>query len=642
MNAYWKRWGSIPSNMRVSVQKILHNSDFSHSSRFHNKYRISIGILLLFISFLLVGTFATRAQQNQEVFLPLVTADWDGNQIPVVVIKAFDDHYLTQMNSPLIVNAADGILANDTITSSDQLEAVLAADVAHGDLKLNKDGSFEYSPSSGFTGQDTFTYRATNGTKNSNLATVSLTVESVTNNKPVIVSGEVAFTNKIIGIDFDLAHYLIAADLDGDGDNDVAATDYGNGRVDWLENDGSGNFTKRELDPDLEGAYPAHIGDVDLDGDPDVFIGGYLADIFAWYRNDGGGSFTRIDIDTEADGAHSLVTGDLDDDGDIDLVTSWQDAATIAWYENDGSQNFQRHIIDTTALKAKRAEIADVDGDGDKDIFTAADESNEIAWLENDGSENFTKHIIRSTDPDGDTAGAYYVAPADIDGDGDMDVFSASRLSHTVAWHENDGSEYFIYHELKHNAYGVRTVIAADIDRDGDMDAISASVDDDTVRWYNNDGNGNFTIHTIDAAADGAYGLFAIDMDFDGDVDVLSAANKSGMINLHAQFKAHTASVNANGTLVIDSDLLLTTDAEEGPAALIYTLETAAQYGQVQVDGLALSGGGTFTQDDVNNGRLTYVHGGGLEAQDEFTLTVTDGAAGHKPADGTFTIQITN
>ena len=635
MKKIWQRWSSNFINSTSTSRKRSRLPGFLHNTRLNHYFAKTLGYVLLIFSLLLVGTFVALAQQGSNVYLPLAFANWDENQPPVVTITAINDLYQTSTNSSLLVDAEDGVLANDTITNSDQLQAVLVEDVGHGKLNLNQNGSFEYIPDSGFAGQDKFTYQATNGTEMSNIATVKLSTNAI-NIRPIIVTGEVAFTSNTIGTNFDQAHYLIVADLDGDGDNDVAASDYGNGRVDWLENDGSGNFNKKELDPDLEGAYPAHVGDVDLDGDPDVFFGGYLADTFAWYRNDNGGSFERIDIDTEADGAHSLVTGDLDDDGDIDLVTSWQDAATIAWYENDGSQNFERHIIDTTALKAKRAEIADVDGDGDKDILTAADESNEVAWLENDGNENFTKHIISSI-----ATGAYYVAPADIDNDGDMDVFSASRLSHTVAWHENDGSENFIYHELVQDAYGVRTVIAADVDRDGDVDAISASVDDDTIRWYNNNGSGNFTIHSINNAVDGAYGLFAIDMDFDGDVDVLSAARDSGEVALHAQFKAHTAEMKKNGTLTINSNLLLTIDPEEGPSPLIYTLETAPQYGQIKLNGTVVSSGGTFSQDDIENGSVTYVHGGGNVPQDEFSFTVTDGLVGLKPADGTFNIMIT-
>ena len=82
--------------------------------------------------------------------------------------------------------------------------------------------------------------------------------------------------------------------------------------------------------------------------------------------------------------------------------------------------------------------MADVDGDGDLDIFTASHDNDEIAWLENDGNQNFSKHVIDTM-----ADGAYFVSPADIDGDGDMDVFAAIKLGGLIAWYRNDGADGF-------------------------------------------------------------------------------------------------------------------------------------------------------------------------------------------------------
>ena len=55
------------------------------------------------------------------------------------------------------------------------MTAVLAAGPAHGALTLNANGSFTYTPQSGYQGADSFTYRASNG-QLSNVATVRITV----------------------------------------------------------------------------------------------------------------------------------------------------------------------------------------------------------------------------------------------------------------------------------------------------------------------------------------------------------------------------------------------------------------------------------------------------------------------------------
>jgi hypothetical protein len=530
------------------------------------------------------------------------------------------------------------VLSNDTDVDLDPLQAVLVGDVSNGVLTLNADGSFEYTPSLDFTGSDSFTYQASDASLTSNVVMATLTVSGSATNPPQIVTGNVVFTKQIIGVNVDETHAVVAADLDGDGDIDAAATDYLDDTVFWYENDGNGGFVEHVLDAALDGAYPLHTGDVDGDGDSDLLACGYLGDTIVWYENNGGGSFARHVIDAAANGAHSVVTGDMDLDGDVDLLTTNQDGGSVEWYENDGSENFLRRLIDANASGAKRAEFADVDNDGDWDVVSASWNFDEIAWHENDGNQNFSKRIIDTT-----ADGAYYVFPADVDGDGDVDLFSASQNDNTIGLYENIGGGSFTARTIDTSADGARTVIAVDIDRDGDVDAVTASVNDDTVGRYENDGNGNFTeIQAIDSDANGAYGVFAIDLENDGDVDVLSASRDANVIALHEQIMEHIAFLSEpGGTLLIDSTLLLTTDIDDGPAGLTYTITGGPDSGELQVDGIMVPSGGTFTQDDIDNDRLTYVHDGSPSFADVFSFTVADGGEGGiSPASGMFTISL--
>ncbi len=94
---------------------------------------------------------------------------------PSKPVKVKDDKYETPLNTPLPV-AAPGVLANDPQHGT--LTAVLASSVSHGTLALNPDGSFLYTPATGYTGADTFTYKAqVPGGAFSNIATVTITVK---------------------------------------------------------------------------------------------------------------------------------------------------------------------------------------------------------------------------------------------------------------------------------------------------------------------------------------------------------------------------------------------------------------------------------------------------------------------------------
>ena len=85
----------------------------------------------------------------------------------------------TSFGSEEAVSLSNGVLINDVDPEGDPLIAVLVDDVSNGSLILNPDGSFTYTPDQDFSGTDTFTYRANDGTTDSNLATVTLTVDPV-------------------------------------------------------------------------------------------------------------------------------------------------------------------------------------------------------------------------------------------------------------------------------------------------------------------------------------------------------------------------------------------------------------------------------------------------------------------------------
>ncbi len=69
------------------------------------------------------------------------------------------DSFETAQDSALTV-ATPGVLGNDSDPDGDALSAALVSGARNGNLTLREDGSFEYAPSPGFSGEDSFTYRA--------------------------------------------------------------------------------------------------------------------------------------------------------------------------------------------------------------------------------------------------------------------------------------------------------------------------------------------------------------------------------------------------------------------------------------------------------------------------------------------------
>jgi VCBS repeat-containing protein len=74
-----------------------------------------------------------------------------------------------------------GVLANDTDVEGNPLAAIVESSPAHGTVQVQPDGSFIYTPAADFNGTDSFKYKASDGAAQSNVATVTITVNAVEN-----------------------------------------------------------------------------------------------------------------------------------------------------------------------------------------------------------------------------------------------------------------------------------------------------------------------------------------------------------------------------------------------------------------------------------------------------------------------------
>jgi VCBS repeat protein len=160
---------------------------------------------------------------------------------------------------------------------------------------------------------------------------------------------------------------------------------------------------------------------------------------------------------------------------------------------------------------------ADIDRDGDLDIYTA-NYSGRIAWFENDGGNppgSWVEHVLTDF-----ADGAEATVAVRVDGDADVDFLSAAFNREEIAWWENAGDdESFLSTPITFDCRLCTDVWSADLDGDGDNDALSASGFDSKIVWYDNVNLGaSWTPHLIGVAGES---VEAADLDQDGDVDVV-------------------------------------------------------------------------------------------------------------------------
>ena len=173
--------------------------------------------------------------------------------------NAVNDGYATIESTQLTVAAADGVLKNDTDGDGDALTATLTSNAAHGTAALAANGSFIYTPTAGFSGNDSFKYRASDGTAQSNEATVAITVTAA-NHAPTAVADNYS-TDEDTPLTVTAGNGVLANDTDADSNPLTAAlvTNVAHGTLALAANgsftytpaagfDGTDSFTYRASD----------------------------------------------------------------------------------------------------------------------------------------------------------------------------------------------------------------------------------------------------------------------------------------------------------------------------------------------------------------------------------------------------------
>lgn len=333
---------------------------------------------------------------------------------------------------------------------------------------------------------------------------------------------------------------IVSGDIDTDGDLDlVYASSFIFDNIAWCSNlDGRGRFGKQKiLSQSATGLRAVHAADIDGDGKEDILSASFLDGKLAWYKQlDENGLFGRQIIFGKSS-ATDISTADFDGDGDLDVLSP-----DIDWYENVNGDLSVKHKVSSDVAGVRSVKAADLDGDGDKDILAASFLDDEIVWFENiDGLGSFGPlQLIDSL-----VYSVNSLFPVDLDGDGDLDVVSGSSSFSSVVWHENiDGQGQFgTPNDVSMELATVNSVFAADLDGDGDSDILAASGLDRKIVWFENlNGRGSFSNQQlITRNADGPIAVYAKDLDSDGDIDILSASSNDAKIAWYENLEGKAA-----------------------------------------------------------------------------------------------------
>jgi len=309
------------------------------------------------------------------------------------------------------------------------------------------------------------------------------------------------YDEKVLADDILAPAHASVIDIDKDGDEDILVASLGLifpsndkiGSVIILENDGNCNFVKHVVIQDIARVSDVRAGDLDNDGDMDLAVGqfGYDDGETRWMENLGNWQF-RSHILQNLSGPVNVEILDIDRDGDLDIISLvTQEWEQIFCYINDGKAKFQIRLIwgsDNEDFGSSGIYIYDFNRDGLQDIlYTNGDAFDYIPpsgrpwhgvqWLENKGNMNFEFHRICTF------IGAYSARPADIDNDGDDDLFAISGFnlwdnpqSQSFIWIENIDYKSFRIHDIASNPTHIITLESGDFNNDGLTDFVTGGM----------------------------------------------------------------------------------------------------------------------------------------------------------------------
>jgi hypothetical protein len=200
-----------------------------------------------------------------------------------------------------------------------------------------------------------------------------------------------------------------------------------------------------------------------------------------------------------ANGVVDVLTIDIDLDGDIDVVSSSHIDGEIAVYRSNATlTSWTRTVVgnvagtgDPNEVNAVGLAAGDLDGDGDIDLVSASNIDDTVAWYRNNGTvtPSFTKFAVTT-----DANGARAVVVVDLNRDGQLDLASVSLFDDSIRVHQNTGSTTpsLLFNSVVAVAFPAGSLpadlYASDIDRDGWDDLVSITAVTNRVAWHRNDG----------------------------------------------------------------------------------------------------------------------------------------------------------
>jgi hypothetical protein len=359
---------------------------------------------------------------------------------------------------------------------------------------------------------------------------------------PSIASAQITFSgptnHALLGVRPD---GVAVGDFDGANGRDFAVTSgspSGTNGPDFVEvfsNQGGGVFAHAEtvLLGNNQGAAEIVAADLDLDGDLDLAVAQHNTSSVRILLNQGG-TFVLGGVTSSGGGeTRHIAAADLDGDGDVDLAASNRSSNNVSLLRNDGAGTFTPMGLVSTGLEPYDLALDDLNGDCRTDIAVAAHDARAVNVMFNLGAGTFGAAVAIPVPGNQKPAG---MVAADLDGDGDVDLASTTDNNGIglLVVLRNAGTGTFTAENVLTNGSNPGAIAAGDFDGDGDQDLATADENSNLVSVLTNSGNANFGAPLTIAVGVHPSDIGAADFDGNGSLELVVANRDSNNVSVLA------------------------------------------------------------------------------------------------------------
>jgi len=353
------------------------------------------------------------------------------------------------------------------------------------------------------------------------------------------------------------AFFPVVADLDGDGDLDLAAAGFCDvGPLAcapgtetpfvyvFINEQGFGAADVLPLAIPGPGLSFMQAMDINADGDLDLVVAGSSSKSIALFEQDGLGSFAAprfLGGPTSNDDIFAFDTADLDQDGDLDLAAANGDSSNLLGFFQEApgliASAPEELTVPQFSLFTVSVTANDVDGDGTPDLVSANAFSGDVSVFFRARPGTFRDIPTLALGFDGGGALAESVQAADLDADGDLDVLSAN----------SDSSDLRVYFQIEPGVFDPVPLVLGEEEFGSPNQAFATDVNGDglldVVACY--EAPGALYVYMQDPSTRGSFfpGLrlggptltagtragAACDVDGDGDLDLVAGNTGLGL-----------------------------------------------------------------------------------------------------------------